>query len=195
VGAAGKQINPLAKNKIEQWLRLIPIQATTGEHRSAKMLFNNNGNNTIVFISPNDRRVVDVTHLVKLSRGCGNSSCQLVEQRLSLLQIARVEPFGEPAVHRSEQVASLIPLALIAPDTGKAGAGAELPGFCLLLARDRERRSKYASAFSGSDAGDLRAISPATRDAPRSRTIFLSTFLLSFTAGSGSASVRLSSDK
>jgi hypothetical protein len=47
---------------------------------------------------------------------CGScSSRQLVEQRLRVLQIARIEAFGEQAVDRSEQCASLIPLALIAP--------------------------------------------------------------------------------
>ena len=39
------------------------------------------------------------------------SSGQLVEQGLGLLQIERVEAFGEPAVDRSEQIAGLIPLA------------------------------------------------------------------------------------
>ena len=42
------------------------------------------------------------------------SSGQLVEQRLRLFQIERVEAFGEPAVDRSEEIARLIPLALIA---------------------------------------------------------------------------------
>ena len=37
---------------------------------------------------------------------------QLLQQRLRLLQIARVEPFGEPAVDRSEKLASLATLAL-----------------------------------------------------------------------------------
>ena len=41
---------------------------------------------------------------------------QLVEQGLSLLQIERVEALGEPAVDRCEQIASLIPLALITPE-------------------------------------------------------------------------------
>jgi hypothetical protein len=40
------------------------------------------------------------------------SDGQLVEQSLRLLQIERVEAFGEPAVDRSEKLASLIPLAL-----------------------------------------------------------------------------------
>ena len=36
---------------------------------------------------------------------------QLLQQRLRLLQIARVEAFGEPAIMRSEQFASLLRLA------------------------------------------------------------------------------------
>jgi hypothetical protein len=43
------------------------------------------------------------------------SGVQLVEQRLSLFQIERVEAFGEPAENRSEKLAGVIPLALIAP--------------------------------------------------------------------------------
>ena len=43
-----------------------------------------------------------------LSRG------QLVEQCFRLLEIERIEPFGEPGVNRSEQIAGLIPLALFA---------------------------------------------------------------------------------
>jgi hypothetical protein len=39
------------------------------------------------------------------------SSGQLVEQRLRLPQIERVEAFGEPAVDRSEKIAGLILLA------------------------------------------------------------------------------------
>jgi len=41
---------------------------------------------------------------------------QCVEQRLSLLQIARVEAFCEPAVNWSEQFASLPRVVLIAPE-------------------------------------------------------------------------------
>ena len=63
---------------------------------------------------------------------------QFVEQRLCLFKIERVEAFGEPAVDRSEKLASLIPLALIAPDPGKAGGGAKLEhlgALTLLLSR------------------------------------------------------------
>jgi hypothetical protein len=41
-----------------------------------------------------------------------------IEQRLRLLQIARVEAFGEPTVDRSEKLARFLPLALIAPEAG-----------------------------------------------------------------------------
>ena len=49
------------------------------------------------------------------------SGVQLVEQSLGVFQIERVEAFGEPAVDWSEQFASLLPLALGAPE-------ARLPG-------------------------------------------------------------------
>jgi hypothetical protein len=39
---------------------------------------------------------------------------QFVEQSLGLLQIKRVEALGEPAIDRSEKIAGLIPLVLIA---------------------------------------------------------------------------------
>jgi hypothetical protein len=42
------------------------------------------------------------------------SGVQLIEQRLRLFQIERVEAFSEPAVDRSEKIAGLIRLTLIA---------------------------------------------------------------------------------
>ena len=49
---------------------------------------------------------------------------QLIEQSLSLLQIARIEPLGKPAVDRSEKIAGLCTLPLIAPESRKIGGGA-----------------------------------------------------------------------
>jgi hypothetical protein len=46
------------------------------------------------------------------------SVVQLVEQGLSLFQVARVEAFAEPAVDRREKLAGLLPFALIAPQPG-----------------------------------------------------------------------------
>jgi hypothetical protein len=45
------------------------------------------------------------------------SSDQLIEQRLGLFQIERVEAFGKPPVDRSEKLAGLLTLALIAEET------------------------------------------------------------------------------
>jgi hypothetical protein len=42
-------------------------------------------------------------------------SCQLVQQRLGVLQVGGVEALGEPAVDRGEQVARLVALALVTP--------------------------------------------------------------------------------
>ena len=44
------------------------------------------------------------------------SAVKLIEQCLGLLQIARVEAFSEPTIDRSEQFASLLRLALFAPE-------------------------------------------------------------------------------
>jgi hypothetical protein len=48
------------------------------------------------------------------------SGVQLVEQRLRRFQIERVKAFSEPAVNRSEQIAGLSPLALIALEPRQA---------------------------------------------------------------------------
>ena len=45
---------------------------------------------------------------------------QLIEQCLSLLQIANVEPFREPPINRSQQFARLLHLALVAPEARQA---------------------------------------------------------------------------
>jgi hypothetical protein len=48
---------------------------------------------------------------------------QLVEQSLGLFQIEPVEAFAEPVVDWSKKIASLIPLALIAPEPRHAHCG------------------------------------------------------------------------
>jgi hypothetical protein len=55
-------------------------------------------------------------------------SCyQFVEQPFRLFQIPRIEPFGEPAVDRSENLASLDPPAMSTPEPRHAHRGAEFP--------------------------------------------------------------------
>jgi len=53
-----------------------------------------------------------------------------------VLQDRSVEAFGEPAVDRRKQVAGFGALALIAPQAGEAGGGAQLPDFRTLPLRD-----------------------------------------------------------
>jgi hypothetical protein len=65
----------------------------------------------------------------------------------SPLQIARVEPFSEPVVDPSEQFASLPRLALVTPEAYEAHCGAQFPGLCLLLARDRKCALKICFRF------------------------------------------------
>lgn len=55
------------------------------------------------------------------------SSSQRVEQGFGLLEVERVETFGEPAVHRSEEIAGFIPPALIAIKPRQAHRRAQLP--------------------------------------------------------------------
>jgi hypothetical protein len=99
---------------------------------------------------------------MEYARGPEVSRRQLLQKRLRLLQIARVEPFREPAVNRSEQFARLLHLALVAPEACEAHGGAEFPGFGVLLARHRECAVEIG-AFAASGLGDLRAMSPAMR--------------------------------
>jgi hypothetical protein len=72
---------------------------------------------------------------------------QLLQQRLCLLQIARVKPFGEPLVNRGKQFARLLHLALVTREACEAQCGAEFPGFGLLLARDVEGALKICFCF------------------------------------------------
>jgi hypothetical protein len=81
---------------------------------------------------------------------CRRASCrQLVEQRLGLFQVERIKAFGEPAVDRREKLASLPPLALIAPEPRHAHRGTQFQGLCLLLARDGERALEVRCCFRG----------------------------------------------
>ena len=56
-----------------------------------------------------------------------SSRSQLIEQSLRFLQIARVEPFGEPAVNRGKQFACLLYLTLVAPEAREAHSFVVLP--------------------------------------------------------------------
>ncbi len=61
---------------------------------------------------------------------------KLVEQRLRVFEIGCVEPFGEPAVDRREDVAGFGAAALVAAEPGEARGGAQFPELGLLLLGD-----------------------------------------------------------
>src|ERR1700683_4883412 len=62
-----------------------------------------------------------------------------IEQGLRLLQINRVQAFGVPGIDRSEKIAGLTPLALIAPESRHAHRSAQFERLCPLLSGNRER--------------------------------------------------------
>jgi hypothetical protein len=53
-------------------------------------------------------------HYIRFGTKNSLSGVQLIEQRLGLLQIERIEAFREPAIDRSEEIVGLVPLVLIA---------------------------------------------------------------------------------
>jgi hypothetical protein len=67
--------------------------------------------------------------------------------RLGLLQIERVEAFGEPTVHWGEQSVGFCLLVLVAPQPRHAHRCAQFPGLCLLGSRDRERTCEIGFRF------------------------------------------------
>ena len=89
---------------------------------------------------PADRRVYQEAVIrARLLVTLTTSSSQLVEQRLGILQIGGVEALGEPAVDRRQQLARLGGLALVAPQPGEAGGGAQFPRLRLLRTGSLDR--------------------------------------------------------
>src|SRR5215472_10331833 len=78
---------------------------------------------------------------------------QLVEQRLRLDEVARVEAFGEPAVDGREEVAGSGALALVAQQPREARRGAQLQGSRALLAGDGEGAVVAGGGLVGAAAG------------------------------------------
>src|SRR4051812_33025432 len=73
---------------------------------------------------------------------------ELGEQNLCLLQILGVEAFGEPVIHRGEQLIGLLTLALALPQACEAYRCAQFPHFRLLPPRPVERGEEVPfSAF------------------------------------------------
>ncbi len=80
---------------------------------------------------------------------------QLIEQRLSLLQIARIKPFGEPAVDRSDKLAGFSALARFRVWGDEALASNVSGAFIGDFARIRQRTG-YRLGKGGRDCKDKR---------------------------------------
>lgn len=74
-------------------------------------------------------------------------SLQSLQQGPGLLQILRVETFGEPLVDRSEKFTSFYFFALLLPQASKTRGGAEFPGFSALLMSNDEGLLKTRFRF------------------------------------------------
>src|SRR6266851_902942 len=74
----------------------------------------------------------------QLADGCLRQSAELIEQRLRLFQIGRVEALGEPAVERCEKIAGFGVKALVAAEPGEARGCAQFPELGLLLLGDAQ---------------------------------------------------------
>src|SRR5262245_21028906 len=59
-------------------------------------------------------------------------SGQRLPQRLGVLEVCRTKAFGEPVIHRGEEVISILMFALLLPESSQAGSGAEFQRPCLL---------------------------------------------------------------
>jgi hypothetical protein len=53
----------------------------------------------------------------------GSDSRQLLQQRLGLLPVRRINSLGEPAIHRGEQAVGVPALALLLPQPTQTGGG------------------------------------------------------------------------
>src|SRR5215831_18616783 len=76
--------------------------------------------------------------LFKLDIRYGAISRQLLQQRLSLLQVGRVKPLGEPAIHLRQQLPGFVALALLLPQSTQAHRRPQLQGLGLLAAGKSE---------------------------------------------------------
>jgi hypothetical protein len=71
-----------------------------------------------------------------MAQSLNRRMAQFCDQRFRLLQILRIEPFGEPVIDFGQQLVSFFRLSLLLPETSKACRSAEFPGFGLLLVGD-----------------------------------------------------------
>jgi len=70
---------------------------------------------------------------------CPTGAPELIEQRLRLFEVGRVEAFGEPVIDRRQKVASFRMAPLVAPQAAEARSDAQFPHLGLLLPGDAQR--------------------------------------------------------
>src|SRR5579863_6867695 len=68
----------------------------------------------------------------------GVNVTKLIEQRLRLFKIARIEAFGEPTVDFRKHCARLVTAAGIAKESSESCGRPQLQRFCLLFVRDSD---------------------------------------------------------
>src|ERR1043165_7457653 len=88
----------------------------------------------------------------------GNPSTKLIEQRLRLFKIRRVEAFGEPPVNGSEKVASLRNLAFVAQEVREPRPGTKLKSF-----RPRDRANLKPAGKARHNVDTITTIEPPKR--------------------------------
>jgi hypothetical protein len=62
----------------------------------------------------------------------GTASSQRVQERLGILQIRRIKPFGEPVIHLCQHLPRFVAFPLLLPESSQAGGSTEFSGFGLL---------------------------------------------------------------
>src|ERR1700751_2544414 len=74
-----------------------------------------------------------------LARRQSRAISEIIKQPLGLLQNRRAEALGEPTIDWRQQRVRLNVLALVAPQPGEAGRGAQFPELGVLLLCNRDR--------------------------------------------------------
>ena len=88
---------------------------------------------------------------------------QRLQQRLSLLEVSRIKPFGEPAVDRCQEGMGFLAFALLLPEPSQAGGSTEFPGFGVLMAAISIALWKLSSASTASSEDSWSRRSPLKR--------------------------------
>ena len=109
----------------------------------------------------------------------------LIAQFVPVCALSPASLLEQPAVHRSEQIAGLFPLALIAPQPRHAHRRAQLPGLYMLFAGKRKARARNTLPPSQHLAPATSARFPRPCEGYRPRTTFRLGVFRTAAAGAG----------